>query len=248
MSLAGYERVRKSLAIMKLVSVGHFAREHVTWLSLCGLVAVITGFTPEEWVAHLAQQIRISSTISGHWPPYLDVRAVIVAVGVAVIVIDVLLKRRARERVRPAAATATVSVGSQADVSRRSALQEDQARAYKELWEMLEDVHVRLRGKPAKSSQFSQQLRDINAFAMKNGLLIDEVDRASATSYLEAVRDYCNIVRESGDEGAIADLEETSYITGEALERLRQLGLAQEKVQVLRSQLMDRFRSVIEDK
>jgi len=78
--------------------IGHFATEHLTWLSLCGIVAVITGFTPEEWVAHLAEKLRLSGAVDGHWPQYLDTRAVLVAVGVGVIVTDVLLNRRAATR------------------------------------------------------------------------------------------------------------------------------------------------------
>lgn len=81
-----------------LRKLGHFAAEHLTWLSVCGLVAVITGFTPEEWVAHLAETLRVSGVVDGHWPRYLDIRAVLVAVGVGVIVTDVLLKRRAASR------------------------------------------------------------------------------------------------------------------------------------------------------
>ena len=68
--------------------LGHFTTEHLTWLSVCGLVAIITGFTPEEWVAHLAEKLRVSSSVAGHWPQYLDIRAVLVAVGVVVIIID----------------------------------------------------------------------------------------------------------------------------------------------------------------
>jgi len=79
-------------------SLRRFATEHLTWLSVCGLVAVVTGFTPEEWVAHLAEKLRVSGAVDGHWPQYLDVRAVLVAVGVGIIVTDVLAKRRAAAR------------------------------------------------------------------------------------------------------------------------------------------------------
>ena len=81
-----------------LGKLGHFAAEHLTWLSVCGLVAVITGFTPEEWVANLAEKLRVSGVVDGQWPKYLDIRPVLVAVGVGVIVADVLLKRRAASR------------------------------------------------------------------------------------------------------------------------------------------------------
>lgn len=91
-----------------LRNLRHFAGEHLTWLSLCGLVAVITGFTPEEWVAHFAEELRVSGVVDGHWPTYLDIRAVLVAVGVGVIVTDVLLKRRAASPpLRTAETTAT---------------------------------------------------------------------------------------------------------------------------------------------
>src|SRR5439155_13309086 len=81
-----------------LRKLGDFTAEHLTWLSLCGLVAVITGFTPEEWIGHLAEKLRVSGVVNGHWPQFLDIRAVLVAVGVGVIVTDVLLKRRVASR------------------------------------------------------------------------------------------------------------------------------------------------------
>lgn len=145
----------------------------------------------------------------------------------------------------------TVAVGyrqwkRQHGAPRRSALQDERARAYKELWEKLEDIHVRLRSREARSSQFTRMLRDVNAFAMKHGLLIDEHDRERATLYLEAVQEYCSIVRESGDEDARDELPKTSLIPSHVLERAERLGPAQERLRTLRSQIIKRFRRVIE--
>ena len=64
------------------------AAEHITGWTVGGLIAVLSGFSPEEWVAHLAARLRLTSAFKNQWPPYLDLRAVVVAVGMAVIVID----------------------------------------------------------------------------------------------------------------------------------------------------------------
>lgn len=130
--------------------------------------------------------------------------------------------------------------------SRHNALLDERAQAYKELWEKLEEVHVRLRGLQSKSQHFSKMVRDVNAFAMKHGLHIDEQDRALATQYLDAVHDYCSIVGESQDKHAKRDLYETEMISREVLDRDRRLDHAQEKVRTLRDQVIRRFKSVIE--
>jgi len=93
-----------------------FITEHLTWLSLCGVVAVVSGFTPEEWIAHLAERLRLSGLVEGRWPPYLDIRAAIVAVGVGVVCIDVLLNRHLS---RHAARGQTAQVPAASDVVSR---------------------------------------------------------------------------------------------------------------------------------
>ena len=145
----------------------------------------------------------------------------------------------------------TVAVGyrqwkRQQGASHRNALQNERASAYKELWEKLEEVHIRLRGRERKSPRFAEMLREVNTFAMKHGLLIDEKDREKATAYLEAVQEYCSIVRESGDEDARDELPKTTAIPLHVLERVERLGPAQERMSALRSQIIERFRKVIE--
>jgi hypothetical protein len=131
-------------------------------------------------------------------------------------------------------------------ISRCNALLDERAQAYKELWEKLEEIHVRLRGRQANSSQFSQMVRAVNTFAMKHGLHIDDQDQELATRYLDAVHDYCNIISESKDKDAIRDGFETSIMPPEVLDRVQRLGPAQEKVRTLRNQIIKRFKAVIE--
>jgi hypothetical protein len=129
---------------------------------------------------------------------------------------------------------------------RHNALLDERAQAYKELWEKLEEIHVGVRGRQPKSAQFSQMIRDVNAFAMKHGLHIDDQDRELATQYLAAVYDYCIIISESKDKDAMREGFETTHIRKEVLDRVQRLGPAQEKVRTLRDQIISRFKAVIE--
>lgn len=130
--------------------------------------------------------------------------------------------------------------------SRRDALLDERASAYKELWEKLEDIHVSLRGRQQESSQFSEMVREVNALAMKQGLHIDDQDRNLASRYLESVFEYCRIINNSNIEAAMRPSFETTVISQDVLDRVEGLGAAQEKVRTLREQIIKRFKAVIE--
>ena len=127
--------------------------------------------------------------------------------------------------------------------SRRDALLDERARAYKELWEKLEDIHPCLRGRQYEPSQFSQMVREVNAFAMKLGLHIDDQDSSLASRYLESVFEYCSIINNSNIEAAMRPSFETTVISRDVLDRVEGLEAAQEKVRTLRGQIIKRFKS-----
>ena len=128
---------------------------------------------------------------------------------------------------------------------RQNAALDEKSRAYHELWGRLEDIHIRLRTSERKTSRFSQMIRDVNVFVMKNGLYIDEADRVLANRYLEAVFEFTASVRESGDRDAKKLLPLTTMMPPEVLDRAEQIGLAQKKVQAVRDEIIRRFRKVI---
>ena len=65
----------------------------------------------------------------------------------------------------------------QQDSSRQSEYRTQRQQTYKELWEKLEDVHVRLRTEVVGGYEFSSLVRDVNSFILKRGLYLEKDDR-----------------------------------------------------------------------
>lgn len=78
-------------------------REHASNAVVGGGILVLTGFTPEHWVATLLDRLRLSD-VRSYWPAFIDGRLFVLTLGVAVIVGDLLWRKR---RPRQAAVIAT---------------------------------------------------------------------------------------------------------------------------------------------
>lgn len=75
------------------------AREHASNAFVGGLVLVLTGLTPEHWMAHALQAIHLPEGLSLSWLAGLDLRLVLFALGITIIVADALWRRHRTERV-----------------------------------------------------------------------------------------------------------------------------------------------------
>src|SRR5665213_2393866 len=82
------------------------AREHASNAVVGGAILVVTGFTPEHWVAEILHALHLSE-VRSHLPSIIDGRLLVLSVGVAVIVADVLWRKH-----RPRAATATATAAA----------------------------------------------------------------------------------------------------------------------------------------
>jgi len=82
--------------LIKNIWVG-VARNLTHWV-IVGTIIAMTGFGPEHWFAAVFNYIQLPEPVGHGWPPWLDVRAIIVSVGVAIVVADVLVRRRALHR------------------------------------------------------------------------------------------------------------------------------------------------------
>ncbi len=74
-------------------------REHASNAFIGGLVLVLTGLTPEHWMAHALQAIHLPEGLSSSWPSSLDPRLILFALGITIIVADALWRRHRTERV-----------------------------------------------------------------------------------------------------------------------------------------------------
>jgi hypothetical protein len=62
----------------------HTLREHAAHWMIGGGLLALTGFAPEEWVAHTVRGLRIPDSALHLWTTNVDVRVVPIAIGVVI--------------------------------------------------------------------------------------------------------------------------------------------------------------------
>lgn len=67
-------------------------REHASNAIVGGCILVLTGFTPEHWVAEILNSLHLSD-VGLFWPPFIDGRLFVLSLGVAIIVGDLLWRK-----------------------------------------------------------------------------------------------------------------------------------------------------------
>ncbi len=75
--------------------VWHAFREHAVHWMVGGVLLSLTGFVPEEWVAHTVHGLHIPDSVLHLWSAGVDVRVVPIAIGVAVVAVAVIWQRHA---------------------------------------------------------------------------------------------------------------------------------------------------------
>jgi hypothetical protein len=76
----------------------HGLRDHATHWVIGGSLLAVTGFAPEEWLAHTVHELHISENVLHLWAAGIDVRVVAVMVGTAIAVFGLL---RQHQTIRP---------------------------------------------------------------------------------------------------------------------------------------------------
>lgn len=133
----------------------------------------------------------------------------------------------------------------QQDSTRESAFRSDQQSAYRKLWGMLEHVHVQLRTKKVSETEFSENLQEINAFLLLNGIYISKSDAALVNSYVEAVRTLSDLIARQGGEEARRSWSATQEIPPSAIYNVQRLREAHTSAQERRDSLIERFQKVL---
>lgn len=84
------------------------AREHASNAAVGGAILVITGFTPEHWVAKILHALHLSD-VRSQLPAFIDGRLLVLSAGVAVIVGDVLWRKHRAGKPVPGLASAAMA-------------------------------------------------------------------------------------------------------------------------------------------
>jgi hypothetical protein len=133
----------------------------------------------------------------------------------------------------------------QQDTTRTSDFQAERQKTYKELWEKLEDVHVRLRTMAVQTEEFRSLLRDVNSYILKHSLYLEKDDHRLANQYLAKVRDFTNLVASFSSAPAKIALEDTADIPPEVMKSVEEMAKAQKDVDQIREGIVARYRKVL---
>lgn len=74
-------------------------REHASNAAIGGGILVLTGFTPEHWVAELMH--AVPERVRAFWPSYLDGRLLVLTAGVVIVVGDLIWRRHRGSALAP---------------------------------------------------------------------------------------------------------------------------------------------------
>jgi pimeloyl-ACP methyl ester carboxylesterase len=98
----------------------HIARDYATHALVGGSILLLTGFVPEEFLAHVVREAHIPADFLHLWSTGIDIRVAAVVVGMSIIVGDLVLRRRMTSRGiaspanLPAEASPAIPAGSDA--------------------------------------------------------------------------------------------------------------------------------------
>jgi len=124
------------------------------------------------------------------------------------------------------------------------AFRTDRQAAYKQLWELAEQLNVEGRRAAMSDPDFSGRVTQINEFLMKSSTYLDDSDHALVNAYVRAARAFQDAVRASGDPGAIQALHDT-MMPGDIVPSSQAIGETREKLLELRTSLLQKVRTVV---
>lgn len=131
----------------------------------------------------------------------------------------------------------------QQDATRSGGFQSQKQQTYKELWDKLENIHVRLRTETVGNEDFRSLVRDVNSYILKNGLYLENDDQQLADQYLSKVREFTNLVAASNSPDAKIALEDTAAeIPPQVIQSVRDLERIQSEVNQIREKILVRYR------
>ncbi len=133
----------------------------------------------------------------------------------------------------------------QQDTSRENEFRTQRQQTYIQLWEKLEDVHVRLRTEVVGGDEFRVLVRDVNSYLLKRSLFLEDDDQALANRYLSKVREFAELVAACDSEDLKRAFSDTEAIPPAVVRFARESGEVQAEVNRIREELLVRYRGVL---
>ncbi len=117
---------------------------------------------------------------------------------------------------------------------------------YEQLWDMLEEVHVKVRTDSLGRRAFDELLTEVNAFCLKNSLHLDKAHSTLAAQYLEHVFRLSKLVAQSRDKRIRQNWAITAELPRDSLDEYDELKAAWNAVDQAREKLINEFRRVLQ--
>lgn len=133
----------------------------------------------------------------------------------------------------------------QQDASRLAAFQTERRHVYKELWDMLEEMHLNMRSDEMGREEFTSRITRVNSFVLKNSLYIDKKDSQLATQYINSVFELSKLIKRSRDKRAKRDWDITSELPPDTLAEADTIKAAWNTVNEHRDRVVAKFQRVL---
>ncbi len=117
---------------------------------------------------------------------------------------------------------------------------------YVQMWNMLEDVHVKLRTETLGEATFDQLVTMVNAFSLKNSLYLEKDHGALVSLYLEEVFRLSQLVAQSRNKRLQRKWAITDRLPPDVTEEYEEIRSAWAKVDKARDTLVTEFRRVLQ--
>jgi hypothetical protein len=119
--------------------------------------------------------------------------------------------------------------------------------AYEQLWQRVEEIHLKIRTEEVEGEVFSLLLRGINTYIFQNSLYFDDAVHGLTNNYLLLLMDIRRVVTEAGDEEASRALADTADIPPSAIRRVLRLQELVEGAERVRTELLGKVRAILEE-
>lgn len=121
-------------------------------------------------------------------------------------------------------------------------------KAYSELWNMLVEVHIKLRVDAIDQPAFRTLVQEVTAYLLKSSLWLDKEDRRLATEYLHALYHFKEGVFALESEAARQSWIHTGELPADVAKDHGPLKALEADVTALEETLIKRFKSVLSGK
>jgi hypothetical protein len=133
----------------------------------------------------------------------------------------------------------------QQESSRSAAFVGERDKAYKELWQKLEAVHLNVRIEAFELEKFNQLVQAANIHVIESALYLDQGVQHQVNNYMSALGKLGVLLQETNAVEAKGDAAITGVIPEDVLARVQGLREAYRTVEQQRSLLISQFRKVI---